>query len=153
MTPGVEPANALEQIGNLLVLETELDRVGQVLVLAAAALAEVRAERFAPGRRGGLDDAEQFGPREALLDFRDFRFHDLARGDERNEDDKILHVGRRLRRRRQYRQSSRSTCRLYSPLAVGRGLSFAQFTSMMGSKAPFQTFAIRCVRTKHNPSS
>jgi hypothetical protein len=63
-----------------------------VLVLAAAALAEVRAERFDPVGGGG-NDTKKPGPGEALLDLRDLRFHNLARGDEGNEDDKVLHPG------------------------------------------------------------
>jgi hypothetical protein len=72
--------------------EAKLDGVVQVLVLAAAALAEVWAERFHPVGRGTHDTKEP-GPGEALLYFRDLRFDDLARSDEGNEDDKILHPG------------------------------------------------------------
>ena len=63
--------------------------VGQVLVLAATALAEVAAERFDPlGRRG--QHAEKPGPREPLLHLRNFRLHHFAHSHERNKDDKIL---------------------------------------------------------------
>jgi hypothetical protein len=85
-------ANPLEQIANLLVLEPELEGVVQVLVLAAAALAEVRAEWFDPVG-GGSHDTKKPGPGEALLYFRDFSFHDLARSDKGNENDKILRPG------------------------------------------------------------
>jgi hypothetical protein len=74
------------------VLKPELDGIGQVLILATAALAEVRAERLDPIGRGGHDPKHP-GPGEALLYFRDLRFHDLARCDEGDEDDKILHAG------------------------------------------------------------
>src|ERR1035437_4204117 len=52
---GVKPANPLEQIDKLLVFDLELDGISQVLILAAAALAEVRAERFDPVRGGSHD--------------------------------------------------------------------------------------------------
>src|ERR1035438_10104666 len=45
---GVKLANPLEQINNLLVFELELDGISQMLILATATLAEVRAERFDP---------------------------------------------------------------------------------------------------------
>jgi hypothetical protein len=89
---GVKPANPLEQIDNLLVFKLELDGISQVLILAAATLAEVRAERFDPVGRGSHNPKKP-SPGEALLYFRDLRFHDLAPGDERNEDDKVLHPG------------------------------------------------------------
>jgi hypothetical protein len=63
-----------------------------VLVLAAAALAEVRAEWF-NSIGGSRHDTKQPGPGEAPLYLRDFHFHDLARSDEGNEDDKILSPG------------------------------------------------------------
>src|ERR1035438_9412277 len=89
---GVKLANPLEQIGNLLVFELELDRISQMLILATATLAEVRAERFDPVG-GGSHNTKEPSPGEALLYFRDLCFHDLALGDERNEDDKVLHPG------------------------------------------------------------
>src|ERR1039458_4622770 len=89
---GVKLANPLEQIGNLLVFELELDRISQMLILATAALAEVRAARFDPVG-GGSHNTKEPSPGEALLYFRDLCFHDLALGDERNEDDKVLHPG------------------------------------------------------------
>ena len=108
--PGIKPANALEQIADLLVLEPELGRVGQVLVLAAAALAEVAAGRFDP-LRGRADHAQQPGPGESLLHLRDLRFHDFARSDERDEDDKILDARDAFAPEGNVAQSSRSTCR------------------------------------------
>ena len=50
---GGDAANPLEQIANLLVLEPELDGVSQVLILAAAALAKVRAKWLNPVGGGG----------------------------------------------------------------------------------------------------
>jgi hypothetical protein len=87
-----EAADALEQIGYLLVLEPELEEVVQVLVLAAAAQAEVRTEWF-NSIGGSGHHTKQPGTGEAPLYLGDFRFHDLARGDEGNEDDKILRPG------------------------------------------------------------
>ena len=69
--------------------EAQLGGVGQVLVLASAAHAEVRADRFYPLRRGG-DNAEKLGPREPLLRFSEFGLHDFAHGHERDENYKIL---------------------------------------------------------------
>ena len=43
-----EPANALEQVADLLVLQAQLRGIGQVLILAAAALAKVRTKRLHP---------------------------------------------------------------------------------------------------------
>jgi hypothetical protein len=73
------------------VFEAQLGGVSQVLVLAAAAHAEMRADRFYPLWRGG-DNAEKLGPREPLLHFSDFGLHDFAHGHERDENDKILNA-------------------------------------------------------------
>jgi hypothetical protein len=89
---GVKLANPPEQIGNLLVFELELDGISKMLILATATLAEVRAERFDPVG-GGSHNTKEPSSGEALLYFSDLRFHDLALGDKRNEDDKVLHPG------------------------------------------------------------
>jgi hypothetical protein len=62
-----------------------------MLVLAAAAHAEVRTDRFYPLRRGG-DHTEKLGPREPLLQFSDFGLDHFAHGHERDENDKILNA-------------------------------------------------------------
>src|ERR1019366_7858764 len=82
---GGDAANPLKQIANLLVLEPELDRVIQVLVLAAAALTEVRTKGFDPVSGGG-HDAKKPRPGEPFLHLSNLRFHYLAYSDERSEE-------------------------------------------------------------------
>src|SRR3974390_2714089 len=55
---GIDAAEAVKQIANLFVLKPELRGIGQVLVLATAAIAEITASRFDPLRRW-LNDAQQ----------------------------------------------------------------------------------------------
>ena len=86
---GGDAANPLEQIAYLLVLEPELHGVIQVLILAAAALAEVRAKRLDP-LGGGSHDTKKPRSGEALLYLRHFHFHDLARSNEGYEHDKFF---------------------------------------------------------------
>src|SRR6185312_15256399 len=82
-------ADALEQIRYLLVLDAQLRFVADVLVLAAAATAEIPARRLdALGR--GHNHPRKPGPREVLFDFRDFRLHLLADKHEGDEHDKIF---------------------------------------------------------------
>jgi hypothetical protein len=69
--------------------QAELGWIGQVLVLAAAALAEVLAERFDPFRRGS-NNVEEFGPRESLLHVGNLCLHDFARRYEWDENNKII---------------------------------------------------------------
>lgn len=62
---GSEAADAPQQVGDLFVLQLQLRRIGEVLILAAAALHVVAALRLdAVGR--GCDDLEQFGARETF---------------------------------------------------------------------------------------
>ena len=72
-------------------LETQLCRVINVLVLAAAAHAEVAAFR-----RGALwrccDDVQQSGARKILLHLRDFRLNGFAGDDEWYEHDQFIHA-------------------------------------------------------------
>ena len=81
--------DALEQVGDLLVLDLELGGVRDVLVLATAAAAEVRAGRRHAVRRW-LEDADEFGASEVFFDLGDLGFDFLAHQDERNEHDKFL---------------------------------------------------------------
>jgi hypothetical protein len=74
------------------VLQVELGGVGQVLILAATALAEVRAQRFDSLWRR-LNYAEESGPRKPPLQFRYFCFHHFTPSYERDENDKIFHPG------------------------------------------------------------
>ncbi len=70
-------------------LEPQLRRVINVLILAAAALRKITAFRRDALRRR-RDDAQQFRPCKILFDLRDFNFHRLAHNHERHEDDKII---------------------------------------------------------------
>ena len=60
-----------------------------MLILAAAALAEVPAERFDPIRRGG-NDAQEFGPRKSLLYLGNLRLYDFAHSYQGDENYKII---------------------------------------------------------------
>ena len=91
ITPRRKFADALEQIGNLLLLEPQLRRVVDVLILAAAARAEVAARRLDALRRR-LHDAQQPRARKILFHLRDFHFDGFADQHERHEHDKIVHA-------------------------------------------------------------
>jgi len=71
------------------VLDAKLGFVGDVLILAAAAAAEIRARRF-HAFGGGLNDPHEFGATEILFDLGQFDFDFLAYKDEGNEDDKFI---------------------------------------------------------------
>jgi hypothetical protein len=73
------------------VFEADLGRVGQMLILTAAANPEVRAARL-DALGGSRNHAEKPGPREPLLDLSDFGLHYLAHRNERHEYYKILHA-------------------------------------------------------------
>ncbi len=70
-------------------LEPQLRRVINVLILAAAARAEVSAFRRDALRRR-CDDAQQLGPREILFHLRDFHLDRFADDDERHKNHKII---------------------------------------------------------------
>jgi len=61
-----------------------------VLILAAAAVAEVPASGLNALRRG-LKHSEQPGARKAFFDFSNLRLDSFAAGDERDKDHKIFH--------------------------------------------------------------
>ena len=73
----LKPADALKQISNLFVFQSKLRGVINVLILAAAALAEVAARRFDTLRRR-LHDLQKFRAGEILFDLRDFNLNDFA---------------------------------------------------------------------------
>jgi len=83
-----EAAEALEEVGNLLMFDFELGGVGEVLVLTAAAFTEVAAlGRDALGR--GFEDLEEFGARETFFYFGEFDFNQFSERDEGNEDHEV----------------------------------------------------------------
>ena len=86
----VKTANALEQIADLFVLELQLRWIRKVLILAAAAIAEVAATGL-NALGGGLKDSDEPGAGKALFHFGDLRLDSFAAGNERNEDHKIFH--------------------------------------------------------------
>ncbi len=83
--------HALEQVRDLLSLQPQLLRVINMLILAAAASAEITALRRNALRRR-LNHAQQLRPRKILFDLGDFRFNDFASHDKRDEDDEIIHA-------------------------------------------------------------
>ena len=83
--------DALEQIRYLLVLQPQLRRIGDVLILAAAARAKITALRRDALRRRLLH-AKQFCPRKILFDLGDFGLNGFADQHERDEHDEIVHA-------------------------------------------------------------
>jgi hypothetical protein len=73
----------------LLPLEAKLGRVGEVLVLAAAAFAEKLARWLHAFARTN-NQAYELCSRKPLLHLRDFRFNHLTRRNKRNKDDEII---------------------------------------------------------------
>lgn len=90
-----ETAKALEQIENLVVLDPELGGVGDVLVLAAAAVAVEAANGLGTLRRG-LKNLDDFGACEVLLGFREFDEQAFAGNAERGENDEIVDATDRI---------------------------------------------------------
>ncbi len=87
-----EAADALEEIADLLVFDGELGGVGEVLVLAAAAL----AEHAAPGGDTvwrGREHGEQACAGELAVHLGDFDLHPFAWSDEGDEDYEVAHAG------------------------------------------------------------
>jgi hypothetical protein len=85
----VQSANALKQIAYLFSFELQLGLVTQMLVLAAAALAEIRAERLDSFRRL-LEYPQQPRTRKPLLYLGQFRFHQFTGRSKVKENDKII---------------------------------------------------------------
>jgi hypothetical protein len=87
-----ESANALEEFADLLAFDFELCGVLEVLVLAAATVAEVGA--MGDDAVGcGFEDAAQLGAGEAFFDFGDFGLDGFAGDDEGDEDDEVIVAG------------------------------------------------------------
>lgn len=68
--------------------DTELFRIGNVLVLTAAAIAKITAWRQNP-LGGRFQNLDQLCPGKTGFDLRQFRFHFFAMRDEWNKDDKV----------------------------------------------------------------
>ena len=83
-------ADAVEQAGNLLLLDGQLMRVGDVLVLTTAAGAEMAADGF-DTVRGRRQDPQRSGSGKALFDGGDFHFDLFTVDHEGYEHDEILH--------------------------------------------------------------
>ncbi len=92
--PG-DAGEPLKQIRNLLVLEPQLRRVINVLILAASARAEVTALRLNPFGGGGAD-AHQTGPAEILLQFKQLHLGLLTGDHEGNKDHEVVQPGHPL---------------------------------------------------------
>src|SRR5208282_1676106 len=74
-------------IADLFMLETKLFRVGNVLILASAAIPEVPAWRHDALCRG-LQDSQQTRPSETGFDLCQFHFHRFAARHKRDKDHK-----------------------------------------------------------------
>ena len=85
----IEATNALKEIADLFVLQFELRRIGDMLILAAAAIAEVTTLGSDPLGRW-LNDSQKSSAGKTFFYFRDFDLDDFADLNERNEDDKIF---------------------------------------------------------------
>lgn len=90
--PGVDATDSLEKVGNLLVFDSDLGLIIDMLILAPATSAEVRALGSHTLRRC-LNDLDQFRPCKILFDLGDFSLNHLAERDERDEDYEILVAG------------------------------------------------------------
>lgn len=85
---GIKLPDALKQIANLLMFDAKLRSVIQMLVLAAATIAEISAWRFdAVWRR--LNDIQEAGAGKILFDLRDFGIDGFSQGDEGDEHDEF----------------------------------------------------------------
>src|SRR5581483_9848952 len=85
---GGKPTDALEQVANLFVLELKLRGIINVLVLATAAVAEIRTEwRHAVWR--GSQNSQQARAGEAFLDLGDLDFHFFVHQDKWDKNDEI----------------------------------------------------------------
>jgi hypothetical protein len=89
---GLEAADAVEEIGNLLAFYFELFGVVEVLVLAATAFPEVGAGGgHTIWRRG--DQVYQSSAAKAFFDFGDFHEGGISRGGERDKEDEVAMAG------------------------------------------------------------
>jgi hypothetical protein len=85
----VDPAEPPEEIADLFVFELQLRWVGDVLILAPAAIAEVAA-RGSNAVRRRLNDAPKPRATESLFCLSYFRFDHFGDLNERDEDNKIF---------------------------------------------------------------
>ena len=85
----VDPADPLEEIADLFVFELQLRRVGDVLILAPAAIAEVAA-RGSNAVRRRLNDPPKPRATESLFCLSNFGFDHFGDLNERDEDYKIF---------------------------------------------------------------
>ena len=85
----VDPADPLEEIADLFVFELQLRWVGDVLILAAAAIPEVAARGSIAVRRR-LNDPPKPRATESLFCLSYFRFDHFGNLNERDEDYKIF---------------------------------------------------------------
>ena len=107
-------------------LEFELIRIGDVLILTTAAIAEIPALRSdAIGR--WLDDPNEPGARKAFFCFGNFSFDKFADQNKRNEDDKIF--------------DSRDTFTTECDVGNGEGQVFANGGTHSGHGREVQTLA------------
>jgi len=83
----------------LLLLEPQLRRVINVLILAAAALAKVTARRLDALRRRFFD-LQQLCPRKMLFDLDNLDFGNFTHEHERDKYDKIVHAANALAAKR-----------------------------------------------------
>jgi hypothetical protein len=81
-------ADALKKVCNLFVFQFELDRIVNVLVLAAATFAEVTALGFDALRRWRYD-TDELRAGEGLFNFGELGFNFLAGRHERDEHDEL----------------------------------------------------------------
>jgi hypothetical protein len=86
----IEAADALEEVGDLLVLPAELGGVVDVLVLASAAFAVIGASGF-DAFGGCRVDAGEDTAGEALVDLGDLHLDHVTGAGVRDEDDELAH--------------------------------------------------------------
>jgi hypothetical protein len=84
-----KPADAADQLGDLALFDLELGRVIQMLVLAAAACAEIWTTWHNPVGRG-FKDLHQPGASELFFDFGNLSFNDFAWNDKRDKNDQRM---------------------------------------------------------------
>lgn len=87
--------DALEQVRDLFLFQRQLLRVVDVLILAAATVAEVTAlRRDTMGRR--LEHLDQLRAGELFFDLGEFRLHLLAGNNKRNKHHELIHPAHAL---------------------------------------------------------
>ena len=133
-------AQAAKDIADLLVLVFELGLVLDMLILAAAADAEIFAARLHP-LRGDLQHSEELRPRVLALDLGDLGRDFFARNGKGNENDEILHTADSLAAKGQVADFQGQ----FFPDADGAGRSLGAFRQ--GDIGPYRG---RCQMFTHN---